>query len=186
MAKNNILPRRKIPQTPDFVKGLLASSNLIGAALPDSPRWLAQRISGGKSKIAKLDPEQRQELGEYQSRVVLAGLAAELALKWLWEKGNQSCSAKSCHDLSVLFNELSEEIKGKVRAGYLKRVCPSEQGWDSVDNVFKICKHAFVDWRYIVEKGGFKDYIMHVTYLNHATRAVLEVGDTLPQQTEEQ
>ena len=182
MRKKKTVPKRKISQTPDFVKGLLGSADLIGGSLPNSPRWLAQGISRGKPRVADLDPEQRQELGEYQGRVVLAGLAAELALKWLWEKDNQACSAKSCHDLSILFNKLSEELKGKIRVGYLKRAFPCEPGWESADRVFKICKNAFVDWRYIVEEGGFKDYIMHVTYLNHATWSALQVGETLPDQ----
>ena len=185
MAKKNIVPKRKIPQTPDFVKGLLGSADLIGESLPDSPRWLAKGIARGKRKVANLDPEKRQELGEYQGRVVLAGLAAELALKWLWERDNHPCSSKNCHDLLILFNELSEELKGKIRAGYLKRAFPCEPGWESADRVFKVCKNAFVDWRYVVEQGGFKDYIMHVTYLNHATRSVLQVGETLPQRSDE-
>ena len=185
MAKKNMVQKRKIPQTPDFVKGLLASADLIGESLPHSPRWLAQRISRGEPKVASLDPEQRQELGEYQGRVVLAGLAAELALKWLWERDNHPCSAKSCHDLVILFNELSEDLKGKIKAGYLRRALPCEPGWESADRVFNICSKAFVEWRYIVEEGGFKDYIMHVTYLNHATRSVLQVGETLLERSEE-
>ena len=97
-------------------------------------------------------------------------------------RDNHACSAESCHDLSILFNKLSEELKGKIRAGYLKRAFPCEPGWECTDGVFEVCRNAFVDWRYTVEEGGFKDYIMHVTYLNHATRSVLQVGETLPDQ----
>ena len=96
------------------------------------------------------------------------------------ERDNHPCSAKSCHDLLTLFNELSEDLKEKIRAGYLRRATPCTPGWESADKVFKVCRNAFVDWRYIVEEGGFKDYIMHVTYLNHATSSVLQVGEMLP------
>ena len=180
MAIKKIVARKKILPTPDFVKGLLESADLIGESLPHSPRWLAQGIARGKPKVVNLDSEQRQELGKYQGRVVLAGLAAELALKWLWERDNHPSSSKSCHDLLILFDELSEDLKGKIRAAYLQRACPCEPGWESADKVFKICKNAFVDWRYVVEEGGFKDYVMHATYLHHATRSVLQVGETLP------
>ena len=180
MAPKKIVAKKKIQQTPDFVMGLLESADLIGESLPHSPRWLAQGISRGKHQVANLDSEQRKELGKYQGRVVLAGLAAELALKWLWERDNQPSSSKSCHDLLVLFNELSEDLKGKIRASYLLRACPCEPGWESADKVFKICKNSFVDWRYVVEEGGFKDYVMHATYLNHATLSVLLVGEMLP------
>ena len=113
---------------------------------------------------------------------MLAGLAAELALKWLWEWDNHPRSSKSRHDLLILFNELLEDLNEKVRAAYLQRACPYEPRWESADEVFKICRNAFVDWRYVVEEGGFKDYVMHATYLNHATRSVLQVGAIHPRE----
>ena len=182
MAPKKTVLKKKIQQTPDFVKGLLESADLIADGLPNSPRWLAQGIAHGKRKVSNLDSEQRQDLGKYQGRVVLAGLAAELALKWLWEWDNHPRSSKGCHDLLILFNELSEDLKEKVRAAYLQRACPSEPGWESADEVFNICRNAFVDWRYVVEEGGFKDYVMHATYLNHATRSVLQIGEIHPKE----
>ena len=104
MAPKKIVAKKKSQQTPDFVMGLLESADLIGESLPHSPRWLAEGISHGKQKVANLDSEQRQELGRYQGRVVLAGLAAELALKWHWERDNQPSSSKSCHDLETISN----------------------------------------------------------------------------------
>ena len=179
MAPKKNVAKKKIQQTPDFVMGLLESADLIGESLPHSPRWLAQGISRGKQKVANLDSHQRQKLGKYQGRVVLAGLAAELALKWLWERDNQPSSSKCGHNLLMLFNELSEDLKCKIRAAYVLLACPCEPGWESADKVFKICQNSFVDWRYVVEEGGFKDYVMHATYLNHATLSVLQVGGTL-------
>ena len=111
MAPKKIVAKKKSQQTPDFVMGLLESADLIGESLPHSPRWLAeaishgkQKVANGKQKVANLDSEQRQELGKYQGRVVLAGLAAELALKWHWERDNQPSSSKSCHDLETISN----------------------------------------------------------------------------------
>ena len=50
-----------------------------------SPRVLLTKLHD-KLKLADLASEERQELGMYQARVVLVVLAAELALKFLWEK----------------------------------------------------------------------------------------------------
>ena len=80
----------------------------------------------------------------------------------------------------ILFNELSEDLKAKIRTEYLQRALPCEPGWETADEVFKICRDAFVDWRYVVEEGGFKDYVMHATYLNHATLSVIQVGEMQP------
>ena len=78
----------KITETPDFVKGLLKAADEISNLLnPEkmSPRVLLTKLHD-KLKLADLPSEERQELGMYQARVVLVVLAAELALKILWEK----------------------------------------------------------------------------------------------------
>ena len=94
MVPKKTEPKKKILQTPDFVKGLLESTDLIAVGLPHSPRWLAQGIAQGIRQVSSLDSEQRRDLGKYQGRVVLAGLAAELSLKWLWEWDNHPRSSQ--------------------------------------------------------------------------------------------
>ncbi len=84
------MPKRKVkvPETLDFVKGLLISADEISEALSgelEPRKVLAQQ----HTKIARLTPERIQDLGMYQGRVVLVALAAELALKFAWERENQ-------------------------------------------------------------------------------------------------
>ena len=104
--------KRKVPETLEFVKGLLISADTISNSLSEElePRKvLAQK----PTKIARLEPEQIQELGKYQGRVVLVALAAELALKFVWETENQGGAAGG-HDLLDCFDSLSDDIKGKL------------------------------------------------------------------------
>ena len=156
--------RRKVPETLDFVRGLLISADEISNSLSEElepRRVLAQK----HTKIAILEPPDIQELGKYQGRVVLAALAAELALKFVWETENQG-EATGGHDLQECFRRLSDDIKEKTRKEYQRRVPnPLETTWATVDQVFKICRNAFVDWRYIVEEGKYPSYIMRATYL---------------------
>ena len=167
--------KRKVPETLKFVKGLLISADTISNSLSEElePRKvLAQK----PTKIACLEPEQIQELGKYQGRVVLVALAAELALKFVWETENQGGAAGG-HDLLDCFDSLSDDIKGKVRNEYKRRVTnPLGEEWGAVDQVFKICRDAFVDWRYIVEEGKYPSYIMRATYLKEATLSVIDVA----------
>ena len=166
---------RKVPETLDFVKGLLISADEIPRSLTGElePRLvLAQR----HADIAKFSPKQIQDLGKYQGRVVLIALAAELALKFVWETENQGQEATGGHDLLQLFEQLPDHFKDEVRCEYQRRVSnPLERGWKTVDNTFRICRCAFVDWRYIVEEGKYPSYIMRATYLKEATLSVIHV-----------
>ena len=167
--------KRKVPETLDFVRGLLISADDISNSLSEElePRKvLAQK----PIKIASLEPEQIQVLGKYQGRVVLVALAAELALKFVWETEHQG-EASGGHDLLKCFKCLSDETKEKARKEYQRRVPnPLETKWETVDQVFKICRDAFVDWRYIVEEGKYPSYIMRATYLKEATLSVIDVA----------
>lgn len=169
------MPNRKVTQTLDFVKGLLESADEIDRALSgelEPRKVLAQE----HTNIAKLDPGQIQELGMYQGRVVLVALAAELALKYLWETENAG-GAPVGHDLLNCFNRLLDHHKDEIRGNYEKRVTdPLEEEWRTVDQLFAICRDAFVDWRYVVEEGNYPNYIMRATYLKEATLSVIDVA----------
>ena len=170
------MPKRKVkvPETLDFVKGLLISADELSEALSgelEPRKVLAQQ----HTKIASLTPEQIQDLGMYQGRVVLVALAAELALKFAWERENQG-GATDVHDLKKLYDGLSDTLKDKIRSEYQRRVTdPLEKGWETADQVFNICRSAFVGWRYIVEEGSYPNYIMRATYLEEATLSVIHV-----------
>ena len=170
------MPDRKVTQTLDFVKGLLISADEIDNALSGGlePRKV---LAQGHTKIANLSSRQIEELGMYQGRVVWVALSAELALKYLWEMEN-SGGAPVGHDLRKCFNCLLDHHKDEIRRNYEKRVPdPLEEDWRTVDQLFEICRDAFVDWRYIVEEGNYPNYIMRATYLKEATLSVIDVAE---------
>ena len=169
------MPNRKVNQTLDFVRGLLESADEIERVLSGElePRKV---VAQEHTNIANLDPGRIQELGMYQGRVVLVALAAELALKCLWETENAG-GAPVGHDLLKCFNRLLDHHKDDIRRNYEKRVTdPYEEEWGTVDQLFEICRNAFVDWRYIVEEGNYPNYIMRATYLKEATLSVIDVA----------
>ena len=171
------MAKRKVPETLNFVEGLLRSADEIPNALSgelEPRKVLAQE----HTKIAKLEPEQIQDLGKYQGRVVLVALAAELALKFAWEKEHPGKGpAPGRHDLVKCFAQLSDTLKEKIRSEYRGRVTnPSGKEWETPDRVFRTCRKAFEGWRYIVEEGNYPNYIMRATYLKEATLSVIDVA----------
>ena len=176
--------KRKLPQTLDFVKGLLISADEISKSL--SGALEPRRVLAQKQKdIANFEPEEVQELGKYQGRVVLVALAAELALKFAWEVENPSKGgAPGRHNLKKLFCQLTSCSQNKIRVEYEKRFKKlqtqvevsdtNELEWTTVDQVFYNCRNAFESWRYIVEKGKYPNYIMRATFLSEATWSVIE------------
>ena len=175
---------KKIPETPDFINGMLKSADSISQLLNPAkmhPRDLLQKIHDDQVKLECLTHEERRELGLYQSRVVLVVLAAELALKFLWNyipEGNNRPSEKN-HELASWFNRLPPCVRVEIRAKYCKRSDSPPVGWETPDKVFTLCKGASVQWRYLVEESNFPDYVMHATYLIDATLSVLQVGEEL-------
>ena len=168
------MSQRKVLETLDFVRGLLRSADDIAEALSgelEPRKVLAQE----HTIIANLEPNQIQELGKYQGRVVLVALAAELALKFAWETENQG-GALDGHELLKLFDRLSDNLKQNIGREYQRRVTdPSDEGWETAGQVFETCSNAFVDWRYIVEERKYPNYIMRATYLKEATLSVIHV-----------
>ncbi len=169
--------KRKVPQTLNFVEGLLNSADAISGALDGEilhePRQIIPHL---QTKISGLSPAQIQELGKYQGRVVLAALAAELALKFAWEMENRSAAPKG-HKLLKCFRRLSGNLKEEIEKEYGRRITDlPEKEWETVDQIFEICSEAFENWRYLVEEGRYPNYIMRATYLIEATRSVIEVA----------
>ena len=168
----------KIPETLEFVEGLLSSTDAIDKALPGTLGKPPRRaLFDGKHKIANFKPEYIQELGQYQGRVVLAALAAELALKFAWESENPGRGAAlGGHKLLECFNQLSADLKEEIRKEYQRRAGNSSpKEWRTVDQVFTICNETFEVWRYLVEKGNIPDYTMQAKCLNDATRSVISI-----------
>lgn len=175
---------KKITETPDFVKGLLKSSDGISELLdPDKihPRDLLYKLRKGETKIEEVSPAERQELGIYQARVVLMVLAVELALKYLWQQ-SKGTPANGSHDIHDLFRRLCPSLQAQIQSEYCKfKLAESPQPeWENLDEIFELCKDASVNWRYLVEEGNFPDYVMQAKHLKYATLSVLQVSETLP------
>ena len=175
---------KKIPETPDFIKGMLKSADSISQLLnPERmhPRYLLQKIHDEQMKLECLPHEERRELGLYQSRVVLVVLAAELALKFLWnyipEDVNRPSERK--HELSLWFNRLPPCVRSKIVAEYCELSDSPPVGWETPERVFMSCKGASVQWRYLVEEGNIPNYVMYATHVKDATLSILAVGEKL-------
>lgn len=178
---------KKIPETPDFIRGLLKSAESISELLnPEHthPRYLLQKIHNEEVKLEDFTSEERGELGLYQSRVVLVVLAAELALKFLWNyipEGNKRPSERK-HELSLWYKRLPTCVRDQIGAEYCARSDSSPLGWETPEGVFKSCKGASVQWRYLIEEGNIPDYVMHARCLIDATLSVLKVGEKLAEE----
>ena len=174
---------KKITETPDFVKGLLKSADGVSELLNPNemhPRDLLHKLRKGEKHLEGLLPDELQELGIYQARVVLMVLAVELALKYLWQQYNGT-PAGGHHDIHTLFRCLSCSLCDKIQSEYRELAESPPTGWETLDEMFKCCKDASVKWRYLVEEPNFPDYVMQATYLKYATLSVLRVSEKLAQ-----
>lgn len=169
----------KIAETPDFVNGLLDSADAV-AELRNlkgvSPRVLLTKLQDPQD-VASLSPKERRELGIYQARVVLMVLAAELALKFLWER-HTGTPAKQNHRMHEVFKKLTPTLQAQIQSEYNKGAKSPPPGWKNADDIFELCNNASVQWRYLVETNNFPDYEMQATYLKLLTRSILQVAKT--------
>ena len=166
------MPKRRVPETLQFVEGLLLAADGIDRTLNGQlePRSV---LANRHRDIHKFEASQIRELGKYQGRVVLAALAAELALKFAWESENTD-PAPYGHDLLDLYDSLSDDLKAQINDDY-KRGVDASLGveWESAYKVLETCRTAFEGWRYIVEDGKYPRYVMRATNLIEATRSVI-------------
>ena len=177
------MANKKITETPDFVKGLLKSSDGISELLSPAEihqRSLLNQLHNDDEKLADLSSDERQELGMYQARVVLMVLAVELALKYLWEQ-NKGTKADDHHKINHLFNGLPHSLQDQIQSEYCKLAEPPPSGWETPKKIFELCKDASVKWRYLVEECNFPNYVMQAKYLKYATLSVLRVSENLAQ-----
>ena len=171
------MPKMKIKQTPDFIRGLLESAELVSARMEDGEFHPRENLTK-QNDITHCPPETLRQYGMYQGRVILVAFAAELALKWLWELENGKAAAKE-HALHYWFTKLTCEHQEAIKEEYQRLAHTHVEGWESADVVFQKCNTAFENWRYIVEEDRFPNYVMQATHLKQATLSVLAVAETL-------
>ena len=116
------MPKRKIEGTLELAEGLLLVANMVGAPGAREDAFSAMGDDGS----LPADLTQRRLLGKYQGRVVLASLAAELALKYAWEResknaGEPAPKIGSGHPLKEMFRKLCPDRKEAIEEEYCRR-----------------------------------------------------------------
>ena len=152
------MPGRKIEGTLELAEGLLLVANMVDTpgARDDALRAMGACVS------LPADPTQRRQLGKYQGRVVLASLAAELVLKYLWEHEpkNQCKSASemgSGHRLKEILRKLSpdhkEAIKEAIEKDYSRKTSTRTK-CATAEEAFGQYEKPFEEFRYMGVNGG--------------------------------
>ena len=163
-AKAKKQSKRKLPITRDVVVGMLEGSALLDTAAAERRKCEAERF--GKSLGFKQDPHGNVQevvdisggysIGISQSAQVLAGLAAELALKYAYETDHPACVAPSTHKLYELYSKLSVNRRQEIEADYQVRIqrhqSDPDEGWKTAKQVFQSANDYFEKWRYATEE----------------------------------
>ena len=157
---------RKTPMTINLIAGMLESSAILDTRAAEQREIEAKTLGKpmgshrGPDGIMRevIDVSAGHSLGMTQSAQVLAGLAAELALKYAFESEHPKSVAPSSHHLHDLYCKLSENKRTSVESDYAKRIKLHTDkppvGWRTTKQVFQSADNYFVDWRYLSEEGS--------------------------------
>lgn len=134
--------------------------------------------SGEVREMIRLPVSQTLSLGTTVSAQVLAGLAAELTLKYAYEADHPCKAAPGTHELyRRLYRKLSDDRKRVIEADYAERIRRKPQrpsaGWETAEKAFRSANNYFEYWRYIVEPGQENSYVEPI-FLREATASVLK------------
>ena len=182
-------PKRKLPRTVSVVVGMLESSARLDGAAAERRKIEAagfgkstgfQRDRDGKTREV-VDISGGYSIGMTQSAQVIAGLAAELALKYAYETEHPTDVASPTHKLyDELYSKLSETRRGNVEADYAVRIqrhqSNPDEGWKTAKQVFQSANDYFEKWRYATEEDIVIPYSKPV-FLREAIFSVLKTLD---------
>ena len=114
--------------------------------------------------------------GITQSAQILAGQAAELALKLAFEKENPGKVAPTMHQLDCLFRLLKSDSRQYVEADYSRRIQQHKhspiKGWQMVREVFHSRRDYPVLFRFLTEEGR-PSFVVQPQFLREAVCSVL-------------
>ena len=156
---------RKSPLTISFIVGMLDGSAELDTRGNEQRKREAYtlgsigeesiEIQGTKYQVIKLPPNS-WSLGVTLSAQILAGQAAELALKYAYEQENPSKTAPQIHRLDSLYFKLGEETRRNVEDDFATRkerhsnfIWP---GWETAKEVFYSARDYPVWARYATEE----------------------------------
>ena len=177
-------PKRKIEGTLELAEGLLLVANMV-----DAPGAREDAFSAmGDDGSLPADPTQRRLLGKYQGRVVLASLAAELALKYAWERepkneGKPAPKIGSGHQLKEMFGELCSDRKEATEEEYSRGRTIKQTKSETAEEAFGQYKKPFEEFRYMGEYPPSSEEAMRATDLIQATKSVIAVARANDAQT---
>ncbi len=176
---------RKSPLTLLYIVGMLESSAHLDTR--GSERRQVEAKEGGKStgqdmvlqgkpyKVVEL-PSNSYSIGITLSAQVLAGQAAELALKYAYECEHGDKAAPQIHWLDDLFSLLSDEMKKAIEEDYsIRKQRHSSSpwpGWETAEEVFRSARDYPVRSRYATEEGQ-PDWRFQPIFLREAVCSVL-------------
>ena len=171
------MPKRKIEGTLELAEGLLLVANMV-----DAPGAREDAFSAmGDDGSLPADLTQRRLLGKYQGRVVLASLAAELALKYAWEResknaGEPAPKIGSGHQLEKMFRKLCPDRKEAIEEEYCRRRTIKQTKCETAEEAFGQYKKPFEEFRYMGEYPLSNEEAMRATDLIQATKSVIAVA----------
>ena len=177
-------PKRKIEGTLELAEGLLLVANMV-----DAPGAREDAFSAmGDDGSLPANPTQRRLLGKYQGRVVLASLAAELALKYAWERepkneGKPAPKIGSGHQLKEMFGELCSDRKEATEEEYSRGRTIKQTKSETAEEAFGQYKKPFEEFRYMGEYPLSSEEAMRATDLIQATKSLIAVARANDAQT---
>ena len=180
-------PARKAPVIESLVVGMLESSAHIDSLAAERQKIEAEEF--GRREWQQDQHGERREvidisggysIGMIQSAQVLAGLAAELALKYVYEIEYPDAVAPQTHKLyDDLYSKLPVKRRNKIEADYAVRIQQHkrlpDEGWKTSEQAFQSANNYFLDWRYVAE-GNDIPYAQPV-FLREAICSVLKTLD---------
>ena len=170
------MPKRKIQGTLELAEGLLVVANMVDAP---GARDDALRAMGSCGSLPA-DRTQKQQLGKYQGRVVLASLAAELVLKYAWEQEPKNADKAFPtndvkHRLKEMFGKLCSEHQKAIEAEYCQWTSDHKK-CRTAEETFGQYEKPFEEFRYMGEYSLSKEEAMRATDLIQATKSVIAVA----------
>lgn len=178
--------KRKRPITMDVIVGMLESSAQLDSTAAERRKIEAADFGKSRGFQRGRDGRTRQivdisggySIGITQSAQVIAGLAAELALKYVYEIENPNAIAPQTHKLyDKLYRKLSAKRRDNVEADYAVRIqrhqAGPDEGWKTAKQVFQSANDYFEKWRYATEEDVAIAYSQPI-FLREAICSVLK------------
>ena len=177
--------RRKTPLTITYIVGMLESSAHLDTRgserrrveANDSGRATGKEIElHGKSYQVVELPSNSYSLGITLSAQILAGHAAEVALKYAYECEHRDKTAPQSHWLNDLYSVLPEGARKRIEDDYSIRKQRHRNsrwpGWETAEEVFRSARDYPVRSRYATEEGQ-PDWQSQPIFLREAVCSVL-------------